>query len=45
MAFSLAAQPGIFYSGFFAVTEPVKTPDKSRLAGARRGARSVIGWI
>jgi hypothetical protein len=34
MAFSLAAQPGIFYSGFFAITEPVKTPDKSRLADA-----------
>jgi len=38
MVFSLAAQSGIFYSGFTAVTEPVKAPDESRLACARRGA-------
>jgi hypothetical protein len=38
MVFSLAAQPGIFYSGFTAVTEPVKAPDESSLACARRGA-------
>ncbi len=37
-AFSLAAQSGIFYSGFTAVTEPVKARDESRLACARRGA-------
>jgi hypothetical protein len=36
--FSLAMQSGIFYSGFTAVTEPVKAPDESRLACARRGA-------
>jgi hypothetical protein len=36
--FTLAAQSGIFYSGFTAVTEPVKAPDESRLACARRGA-------
>jgi hypothetical protein len=38
IVFSLAAQSGIFYSGFTAVTEPVKAPDESRLACARRGA-------
>jgi hypothetical protein len=38
MVFSLAAQSGIFYSGFTAVTEPVEAPDESRLACARRGA-------
>jgi hypothetical protein len=37
-AFSLAMQSGIFYSGFTAVTEPVKAPDESRLACARRDA-------
>jgi hypothetical protein len=38
IVFSLAAQSGIFYSGFTAVTEPVKAPAESRLACARRGA-------
>jgi hypothetical protein len=38
MVFSLAAQSGFFYSGFTAVTEPVKAPDELRLACARRGA-------
>jgi hypothetical protein len=28
MAFSLAAQPEFFYSGFFTFTEPVKVPDE-----------------
>jgi len=36
--FSLAMQSGIFYSGFTAVTEPVRAPDESRLACARRDA-------
>ena len=34
MAFSLAAQPGIFYSVLTAVTGLVKAPEASRLAGA-----------
>jgi hypothetical protein len=38
MMFSLAAQSGFFYSVFTAVTEPVKAPDESRLACARRSA-------
>jgi hypothetical protein len=38
MVFSLAAPAEIFYSGFTAVTELVKTPDESHLACARRGA-------
>jgi len=36
--FSLAMPSGIFYSGFTAVTEPVKAPDESRLACAWRDA-------
>jgi hypothetical protein len=36
--FLLAVQSGFFYSGFTAVTEPVKAPDESRLACAWRGA-------
>ncbi|MGO9586915.1 MAG: hypothetical protein ACLP2Y_12035 [Limisphaerales bacterium] len=44
MPFSLAAQSGIFYSVFAAVTEPMKTPDELRLACARRGT-AVSGRI
>ena len=45
LAFSLAAQSEIFYSGFTAVIEPVKAPGESPLACARRKWRSVTGWI
>jgi hypothetical protein len=36
--FSLAAQSGILYSGFIAVTKSVAAPDETCLACARRGA-------
>jgi hypothetical protein len=45
MVFSLAAQSGIFYSGFTTVTELAEAPDESFLAGAAAGDRMDLNKI